>query len=805
MPGKITIFQDILNTSTPWYITVADALDRIKSGKSRVLVEAIRNEKDSATRNDIKKQLPAVCFSGEFSKRADNAIINHSGVICLDFDKFPSVALMNGYRKAIQQDPFVYSVFTSPSGNGLKVLVKIPMIVDQHKLYFNALEEYFACEEFDTTCKNISRVCYESYDPKLFINDESVEWTKMVEEKYTEVVKVDKAPMIIVTEEDQIIAHLLKWWDKAHGMVDGKKNTNLFTLASAMNQYGIPKSTCSYALREFDQGKEKIRQEIEAVVRSAYKHVADHNTRAFEDADKLHSLERKIKRGEAKSDIEAEIIDQYGFDKKQAKAIVEKIDQKAQEDIQVFWKKTSKGVVSIQHDRFTEFLQDNGFHKFYPEGSKNFIFVRKVSNRVKNTTEQTIKDFVLGYIRKRVDDPAVWNYFADKVRYFKEDFLSMLEAIEIQFMEDTRETSYLFFKNVAVLVEKDNISTVEYDSLPGWIWEDQMIDREYSECDGSKCEFRKFIHNVSGDEAKRIESVESTIGFLLHGYKPSSKCPAVILNDETISENPEGGTGKGIFSTALSYMRKMVKIDGKLFSFDKGFPYQTVQQDTQLIAFDDVQKNWKFENTFPLITEGMTLEKKNKDAVFIDFSRSPKILITTNYAIRGSGNSFDRRKWELEFKQFYRKDHTPREEFGHDLFTDWNDSEWCIYDNYMIGCLQLYLEKNLVESPFTNLRARQFIAKTNHDFYEFMMDATTGYRATDTEFLVQSVLDEFVSLYPDYAPRSKRTLGNGFFTQYLAAWGEFEFGGESEKGRGANGIWVKFKKGKKKKTQEELY
>jgi hypothetical protein len=31
----------------------------------------------------------------------------------------------------------------------------------------------------------------------------------------------------------------------------------------------------------------------------------------------------------------------------------------------------------------------------------------------------------------------------------------------------------------------------------------------------------------------------------MHGYKNLSYCPAVILNDEVISDNPEGGTGKG--------------------------------------------------------------------------------------------------------------------------------------------------------------------------------------------------------------------------------------------------------------------
>ena len=192
--------------------------------------------------------------------------------------------------------------------------------------------------------------------------------------------------------------------------------------------------------------------------------------------------------------------------------------------------------------------------------------------------------------------------------------------------------------------------------------------------------------------------MESTIGFLMHGHKNLSFCPAVILNDEVISDNPEGGTGKGIFMNALSQMKKVVTIDGKSFNFERSFAYQLVSADTQILVFDDVRKHFDFERLFSVVTEGLTLEKKNKDAIKIPFEKSPKIAITTNYAIKGSGNSFARRKWELELHQHYNKNFTPLDEFNKLFFGDWNDDEWCAFDNYMIGCLQGYLNTGLVES-----------------------------------------------------------------------------------------------------------
>ena len=88
MIGQVTIFKSIRETDTPFFRDALKLLDRVKEGASKEIVKKIRAEKDKSARNEIKKQLPAVCFSGTFSKRADSALIEHSGLICLDFDGY---------------------------------------------------------------------------------------------------------------------------------------------------------------------------------------------------------------------------------------------------------------------------------------------------------------------------------------------------------------------------------------------------------------------------------------------------------------------------------------------------------------------------------------------------------------------------------------------------------------------------------------------------------------------------------------------------------------------------------------------
>ena len=166
MTSKVTIFKNIKDTDTPFHRDVELVLQRIKDGATKNLVKSIRQTKDKNERNELKKRLPAICFSGVFNKRSDASLIEHSGLICLDFDGYEKKKLLLEHKEKLTKDNYVYSCFISPSGNGLKVIVKIPSEgADNHTSYFHSLGKYFDSPYFDKVCKNVSRVCYESYDP----------------------------------------------------------------------------------------------------------------------------------------------------------------------------------------------------------------------------------------------------------------------------------------------------------------------------------------------------------------------------------------------------------------------------------------------------------------------------------------------------------------------------------------------------------------------------------------------------------------------------------------------------------------
>lgn len=803
----ITIFKNIKETETPYHREINFILDRIRNGSSKERVKLIRQEKDKTLRNKIKQDLPAICFSGKFNKRSDTSLLEHSGFICLDFDGYKTKKDLMSAKESLSKNKYVYSVFVSPSGNGLKTLVKIPQDSDNHIGYFRALEEYFKSEYFDKACKNISRVCYESYDPLIYVNENSSLWDKIEEHEYRPIDKFKERPTIPITDENKVIERLMAWWKKKYGFIEGERNNNLYVLAAAFNDFGINKSLAEYIMSDF-QSKDFSLSEIKTTIDSAYRHAHKFGTKYYEDEEKVFQIRQKIKKGVPKKEIRSQLIDS-NIEDDVATLVINQIEE--DESSRRFWTKSDKGVIKIVHYLFREFLEESGFFKFCPEGGKSFVFVKVTNNLIDHTNETEIKDHVLDYLENKVEDLEVYNFFADKTRFFREDFLSLLNPVNAFFISDDKYTSYLYYRNCAVKVTKKGVTQIDYIDLDGFVWKDHVIDRDYIDCEIDECDFQRFISNVCGQDKVRIKSMESTMGYLLHGFKNLSYSPAVILNDEVISDNPEGGTGKGIFMNAISQMKKVVVIDGKGFTFEKSFAYQLVSADTQVLVFDDVKKHFDFERLFSVVTEGLTLEKKNKDAIKIPFSKSPKIAITTNYAIRGKGSSFERRKWELEFKQHYNSIHTPFQEFGKLLFGDWNDDEWCLFDNYMVTNLQNFLKTGLVKSEFVNLKIRKLSAETCHDFIEWcgLIDGSEKNEklVINKVILKKELYSEFILENPDYAPRGKMSISMNKFYKWLNSYGQFITGLAPIEGRSSEGRWIKFidEKEKEKNNQTDAF
>jgi hypothetical protein len=256
----ITIFKNIFSKE-PNYISIEVALKRIQDGKSRKTVEEIRNTLDKEKANKIKLNLPSVCFSGKFgADRTDAQLLKHSGFIVLDFD---NIFELREKQTEIISNPFVYACWISPSGNGLKALVKIANGT-KHREHFQALQEVFP--EIDRSGINVSRVCYESYDTEIYINEKA--------EVFKKTKKIEKVVIYEKNEDEyKTFKNILTWLsNKNEAFVTGERNNFIFKLASACCRFGINEMTANSMIHtEFLTNSEFTKNEADRAIRSAYK------------------------------------------------------------------------------------------------------------------------------------------------------------------------------------------------------------------------------------------------------------------------------------------------------------------------------------------------------------------------------------------------------------------------------------------------------------------------------------------------------------------------------------------------------
>ncbi|MBK8364513.1 MAG: hypothetical protein IPL24_12870 [Bacteroidetes bacterium] len=149
---------------------------------------------------------------------------------------------------------------------------------------------------------------------------------------------------------------------------------------------------------------------------------------------------------------------------------------------------------------------------------------------------------------------------------FNSNYLEHLPTQSKRILRDNKANSYIPFLNTILQVTKTGITLISYFELKDTcIWENHIIKSDFILNNNFEtCHFNIFLKNVTNHDPERYKSIISTIGYLLHNYQSPKNAQAVIFYDETITdfENPQGGTGKGLFVQGLKQIRN-VTIDGK--------------------------------------------------------------------------------------------------------------------------------------------------------------------------------------------------------------------------------------------------
>lgn len=699
----VTVFSKITDVDNPFYMEVNEVLELFKNGSNKDKIDKIRSQPNKELKNKEKAKLKSICFSGKFSKRGAKYCVEHSGFVCLDFDDVDDPVCL---RDSLQDNEYIYSAFISPGGEGVKALVKVPSEIENHKKYYEAICETFD-SSLDTKTKDISRVCYECYDPDLFINENSKVW--VLKKEYSEVTRNHSYPKHFqISDTTKKVDVIIKWFNRKFTLNAGERNNNLFKLACGLNRAGLPSDEALSTFKTyFNAGLND--SEIEQIVKSAYKNTSEFDTLTLIDDNKIREAQDILKKGVQKAKRE---FRKEGLTDSDIEDI---IDFDFEDDFLIFWDTDKNGKLSLNDYKFKLFLENRGFYKVQLN-DKEFTFVNVYNNIINEVNETNIKDFVLNHVLEV--DMNVYNFFAKSTAKFTESYLNQLATKELAMVRDDTKNSYLFFKNGVIKITQDGIEKIEYINIGGFVWSKNIIQHDFN-FTSANSDFETFITNVSNKDEKRKLVIETSIGYLLNNFKKQDEGLAIVFYDETLNDNPSGRTGKTLISKAISCCRKLVTLNGKEFNNKGQFPYQTINLDDNVICFDDMERSFKFESLFSIITGNLTLNKKNLQPIEIPFSKSPKIMFTSNYILSGVGDSHEARKIEIELFRHYSNTYKPIHEFGKLFFSDWMKDEWDAFYSYMIGNIQKYFKHGILQSELKTGKTKKFIANTCEDFYDF--------------------------------------------------------------------------------------
>lgn len=399
-----------------------------------------------------------------------------------------------------------------------------------------------------------------------------------------------------------------------------------------------------------------------------------------------------------------------------------------EQDDQLYWEYGRNGSVTINRYRLQDHLYKNHNIHLYFHDKKTGIYrlVRSENKQITEIYPETIKKIVKKELEELKQYDVIESIIKNSAGIFSDAFFEFINERDVNILKDTKQTAYFPFKNEIVEITNGDIKSIQYEDIDGYIWANQINDftiRIIPDFDPQYCEYYRFIKCISADDQERIDYAISLIGYILHSYKDPTKPYAPILAEETDDEAKGGGTGKGIFFQAISKLIPVVRIDGKNFRPDKTFAFQRVGLGTKLVVIEDCPKNVDFERYYPTITEGMTIEKKNKDELFLKYEESPKIAFTTNYSIANNAEHAKRRQRVLEFASFFSSSNTPLDFFGHQLFDDWDQDEWQKFYNFLFYCVRKYMIDGIkaVDNSEKLIR-KQIKLQFTEDFLDYIDD-----------------------------------------------------------------------------------
>lgn len=162
--------------------------------------------------------------------------------------------------------PFTYACFTSPSGDGLKIFIKVNTDQETHEQAYKQVQTFYEKEigiEADPKCKDITRLCFVSNDPNAFLNESASTF---------EIALQEQAPLSEPLFEqaqnsfNTIFDECVSFTNNIITYNNGNRNNYLYQLACNCNRRGIPHPEAEKMITSnfYHENQTEIRKSIES-------------------------------------------------------------------------------------------------------------------------------------------------------------------------------------------------------------------------------------------------------------------------------------------------------------------------------------------------------------------------------------------------------------------------------------------------------------------------------------------------------------------------------------------------------------
>lgn len=415
------------------------------------------------------------------------------------------------------------------------------------------------------------------------------------------------------------------------------------------------------------------------------------------------------------------------------------------------------------------FLYNRGYGLYeYTQDQYRFVLIDGMV--VSETTTQKIHKYVIDFTEEIKEYNVLELLLRGGRTYLGSDKLMNIYHRNFEWNESTRHSMFLYFKNCYWKITEDEIIQRPLAELPRYVWKDKIIDFEpksignmlgvsrsddkwvikstthFNKSDIAQFYLRtsffswskkqevikdeqgkKIIVDKEKPEKMAIEDVDTmtthlvskmlAAGYVLHDYLDYGLMKAVVCMDGMESEvgKSQGGTGKSIWGKQFEHLVPIEVIDGKKKNIeDDNHIYENVDERTAVIVYDDVRVNFNFEHLFSQITTAVEVNPKG-----IKRRKLPpkKFVVITNHALNGEGNSYDRRQYQISFSDYYNQHRTVGQDFGHQLFHEWDYDQWNLFYNWLATCVQTYLKYGLKYGiPSAALKRRKIRQRIGENF-----------------------------------------------------------------------------------------